>query len=343
MTSGRDLDLLVLGDVNPDLVLSGADVVFGQAETLVDDVDLTIGGSGAIMACAAARLGLRTALVGLVGADQFGEFMLREVSARGVDVRGVVVSDEVRTGLTVVLAQREDRAILTFPGAIGAMTAARVDAGLLMQARHVHVSSFYLQTALAPGLAGVLESARASEATTSVDPNWDPAEGWDGGLRELLPLIDILLPNAVEACRIADVSEVEAAAAALAAAGPLVVVKLGGDGALAVPAGGGELVRASPPQRVVDPVDAIGAGDTFDAGLLAALLDGRVAGGRPGLRLRVRDAVDARGRRDRGAADARRGPRGQPPGLAPGTARWRPSRSRAAARSPSPRLDGTRR
>jgi sugar/nucleoside kinase (ribokinase family) len=107
-----------------------------------------------------------------------------------------------------------------------------------------------------------------------VDPNWDPAEGWDGGLRELVPQIDILLPNAVEACRIAGVPEVGAAAAALAAAGPLVVVKLGGDGALAVPAGGGDLVRVTPPQRVVDPVDAIGAGDTFDAGLLAALLDG---------------------------------------------------------------------
>jgi sugar/nucleoside kinase (ribokinase family) len=276
-----DLDLLVLGDVNPDLVLSDAamNVAFGQAETLVDDAELTIGGSAAIMACGAARLGLRTALTGLVGADQFGEFMLRAVSERGVDVSGVTVSAEVRTGLTVVLARPDDRAILTFPGAIAAMTAERVDAELLARARHVHVASFFLQTALVPGLATLLRSARAHGATTSVDPNWDPAQRWDGGLRGLLGEVDVLLPNAAEACRLAGVSDAEAAAVKLAAAGPLVAVKLGAEGAVAAPAGGeGELVRAAPPERVVDPVDAVGAGDAFDAGLLFALLGGQRLG-----------------------------------------------------------------
>ncbi len=274
-----DVDLLVLGDVNPDLVLSDASmaVAFGQAETLVDDAELTIGGSGAIMACGAARLGLRTALAGLVGDDQFGAFMLREVSARGVDVSAVAISGEVRTGLTVVLVRPNDRAILTFPGAIARMTAALVDAGWLARIRHVHVSSFFLQTGLVAGLADVLQAARAGGATTSVDPNWDPAEDWDGGLRELLPLIDVLLPNAVEACRIAGVPDDDpaAAASALAQLGPLVAVKLGAEGAVAAPAGGGEPVRAIPPQRLVDVVDAVGAGDAFDAGLLCALLDGR--------------------------------------------------------------------
>jgi sugar/nucleoside kinase (ribokinase family) len=275
-----ELDLLVLGDVNPDLVLADAamDVAFGQAETLVDDAELAIGGSGAIMACGAARLGLRTALAGLVGPDQFGEFMLRAVAERGVDVSGVVVDSGVRTGLTVVLARPDDRAILTFPGAIARMTAAHVDGGLLRRARHVHVASFFLQTALVPGLADLLQVARAAGATTSLDPNWDPAEDWDGGLHELLPLIDVLLPNAVEACRIAGVSDGDpgAAAMALAAAGPLVAVKLGAEGALAAPAGGGgEPVRATPPQRLVDAVDAVGAGDAFDAGLVCALLEGR--------------------------------------------------------------------
>jgi sugar/nucleoside kinase (ribokinase family) len=291
-----DLDLLVLGDVNPDLVLSDAamDVAFGQAESLVDDAELTIGGSGAIMACGAARLGLRTALAGLVGADQFGAFMLRAVSERGVDVSGVTVSGELRTGLTVVLARPDDRAILTFPGAIAAMTAERVDADLLARARHVHVASFFLQTALVPGLAALLRSARAHGATTSVDPNWDPAQQWDGGLLRLLGEVDILLPNAAEACRlagaagaevadvadVADVTDVtdvaDVAATKLAEAGPLVAVKLGADGAVAAPAGGkGELVRAAPPEQVVDAVDAVGAGDAFDAGLLCALLSGQ--------------------------------------------------------------------
>ncbi len=274
----RDIDVLVLGDVNPDLVLSdqAMDVAFGQAETLVDDAELTIGGSGAIMACGAARLGLRTALAGLVGTDQFGEFMLRAVSERGVDVSGVVVDPEVRTGLTVVLARPGDRAILTFPGAIATMTAADVDAGLVARARHVHVSSFFLQTALVPGLAELLRAARAGGATTSVDPNWDPSGQWDGGLHDLIADVDVLLPNAMEAMRLAGVEEDPAhAAAVLAARGPMVSVKLGAEGAVAVPAGGGDVVRAEPPGFVVDPVDAVGAGDSFDAGLLCARLGGR--------------------------------------------------------------------
>jgi sugar/nucleoside kinase (ribokinase family) len=276
VSAARNVDLLVLGDVNPDLVLSDAslEVAFGQAETLVEDAELTIGGSGAIMACAAARLGVGTALAGLVGDDQLGAFMLDAVSARGVDVSGVVVEPGVRTGLTVVLARPGDRAILTFPGAISAMTADRVDAALVRRARHVHVSSFFLQTGLAPGLLDVLSDARAGGATTSVDPNWDPSGGWDGGLRALLDEVDVLLPNAVEACRIAGAADVKRAAAALAAHGPLVVVKLGADGALAVPGGGGDVLRAEPPRGVPEPMDAVGAGDTFDAGLLAGLLAG---------------------------------------------------------------------
>jgi sugar/nucleoside kinase (ribokinase family) len=276
----RDLDLLVLGDVNPDLVLSDAslNVAFGQAETLVQSAELTTGGSGAIMACAAARLGLRTALTGLVGDDQFGAFMREALAARGVDVGAVVTDPSVRTGLTVVLARPGDRAILTFPGAIAAMSADRVDRAVLARAHHIHVSSFYLQTALAPGLGELLRAARAAGATTSVDPNWDPSGNWAGGLRELLGEIDVLLPNEAEACRIAGVDDVRRAAQALARHGPLVAVKLGAEGALVMPAGGGAVVRAQPPRGLGEPVDAVGAGDTFDAGLLTGLLFGEPLG-----------------------------------------------------------------
>jgi len=270
----RDLDLLVLGDVNPDLVLSDAsmEVTFGQAETLVSDAELTIGGSGAITACAAARLGLRTAIAGLVGDDQFGAFMLRAVSERGVSVSGVAIDPAVRTGLTVVLARPGDRAILTFPGAIAAMTSDRVTNALLSRARHVHVSSFFLQTSLAPGLPVLLGAARARGATTSVDPNWDPSGGWDGGLRALLPQIDVLLPNATEACRIADVDDVVRGAQALSQAGSTVVVKLGAEGAVAVAPGADPIRVVGVPG--IEAVDAVGAGDAFDAGLLAGLLGG---------------------------------------------------------------------
>jgi sugar/nucleoside kinase (ribokinase family) len=268
------LDLLVLGDVNPDLVLFSPSLepAFGQAETLVDDAELVIGGSGGIMACGAARLGLRTALSGIVGDDVFGAFMRRALEQRGVDVSGVVVDPALRTGLTVVLAREGDRAILTHAGAVEDLRAELVDSGLLAAARHVHLASWFLQTALRPGAAEMFARARRAGATTSLDPNWDPSGDWDHGLSDLLGELDVLLPNVEEVQRIAGVSGVEAAARALAERGPTVVVKLGAEGALAVAAGGGAPVRC--PAAGVAARDTVGAGDSFDAGFLCGSLAG---------------------------------------------------------------------
>ncbi|HEY6399707.1 MAG TPA: sugar kinase [Solirubrobacteraceae bacterium] len=273
VASARQLDLLVLGDLNPDLILSGEDVqpAFGQVERLVDAAELTIGGSGAIVACGAARLGLSTAIVGVVGADLFGRFMRDALGERGVDVSAVVVDPSARTGLTVILSRPADRAILTFPGTISALTPTHVDRELIRSARHVHVSSFFLQTALAEGLGALLAEARAAGASTSVDPNWDPQERWNGGLRGVLRHTSVFLPNGQEVVRIADEQDPEAAARALAAEGPLVAVKLGADGALA--ARQGEITRVSAPPGI-DALDTTGAGDSFDAGVIAGLLAG---------------------------------------------------------------------
>ena len=183
-----DFDVVVLGDCNPDLVLSGERIepAFGQVERLVDGAELTIGGSGGIMAAGAARLGLRTAFVGVVGDDLFGSFMRDALAQRGVDTGAIAVEASARTGLTVILSRAGDRAILTFPGTIAALSADGVIPELVARARHLHVASYFLQTALVPGLAKLFGRARAAGASTSIDPNWDPTERWDGGLREVL-------------------------------------------------------------------------------------------------------------------------------------------------------------
>ncbi len=270
-----DLDLLVLGDCNPDLILRGDSVepAFGQVERVIDSADLTIGGSGAITACAAARLGLRTAIAGVLGDDEFGRFMVGALRERGVETAGLIIDPDARTGLSVILSRDQDRAILTFPGAIASLQPRAVDPALLARARHVHVSSFFLQTALTPGLGAVLAGVRRRGGSTSVDPNWDPSERWDGGLVKLLSDVDILLPNAVEVVRIAGGGDPDEAARRLAGRGPLVAVKLGADGALAARAGADSVNVRAPAVGVV--IDAVGAGDSFDAGVLAALLDGQ--------------------------------------------------------------------
>ncbi len=264
-------DLLVLGDANPDLIVRG-DVTpeFGQAEKLVDRADLVIGGSGAIAACGAGRLGLRVAFAGVVGDDVFGRFMLDALAERGVDTTGVVVDPSRPTGLSVVLSKGEDRATLSALGAIADLREGVIDHAFLRAARHVHVSSYFLQTELRPELPALFQEAREAGASTSIDPNWDPADEWDGGLLSLLSQTDCFLPNSVEARAITGVDDIDVAALTLAERGAVVAVKFGQGGGLAL--WGDEVVRSeSIPANVVD---TTGAGDSFDAGFLA----GRLAG-----------------------------------------------------------------
>lgn len=274
------LDVLVLGDLNPDLVLTG-DVVprFGQAEQLLDGADLLLGGSGAITAHGLARLGARVALVAQVGPDVFGDLVLGTLHGAGVDVTRVGRSASAGTGLSVILSDGERRSTLTYLGAIDAPPPRWSRPADLPPARHLHVSSYYLQPAVAAALPSLLPLARAVGMTVSLDTNLDPT-GAFAGLPAVLPLVDYLLPNAAEVRGMAaalnpqglgDVSDLVAAAAAVAAYGPTVVVKDGSAGALLVRPDG--TVRRDP-GRGVRAVDTTGAGDTFDAGFLAALARG---------------------------------------------------------------------
>jgi sugar/nucleoside kinase (ribokinase family) len=277
----KDIDILAIGEINPDIVVSDPDPVpvFDEVERIVESVHMTVGSSSAIFACGAARLDLKVAYYGVVGDDPFGHFMLEAMRARAIDVSACLVDPARRTGSTVILTSGRDRAILTEMGAIGAMDVAAIPGSLVDRARHVHSGCFYLQETSRDRLPGFFAAARARGITTSFDTNWDPTGRWDGGVAAMIGACDVFFPNAAEARRIARQDDVEAAARALARigatgrsdGGPIVAVKLGAAGALACRAEG-PLVRI--PAMPVDPVDTTGAGDSFNAGFLRAWLDG---------------------------------------------------------------------
>lgn len=269
------LDLLVVGEINADLLVVGADVApeFGQVEKLVSRAALAAGGSSVLTACAAARLGLRTAFAGVVGDDLIGRFMLDAMAARGVDVRGVRIAPDLDTGLSVVLVDesgRRGRATLTAPGAMTALRAADVDSELLAAARHVHCGGWFLQPGLHAGLPALFAAAREAGATCSLDPNWDPAGAWDAAIRAALDHCDVFLPNEAELLRITRAPDLESALDDLARPGLAVAVKRGADGAT-WRRGDRHLRQPAP---AVDVVDTTGAGDAFDAGLVHAMLAG---------------------------------------------------------------------
>jgi len=266
----KPYDILVAGEINPDLILSGnVTPEFGQVEKLVDSAVLTVGSSSAIFACEAARLGLKVAFVSVSGDDIFGRFMLDEMNSCGVDTSAVFVRPGGGTGLSVILNRGADRAILTYPGLIHALTATEVTNDLLRRSRHLHVASYFLQTALQPGLPDLFARAHALGLTTSLDTNWDPSGEWRG-FDELLCRVDVFLPNENEALALTGTKEIESVIQRLSESCKVVAIKLGADGAIA--RRGGETARA--PAIPVEVVDTIGAGDTFDAGFLFGWLNG---------------------------------------------------------------------
>jgi sugar/nucleoside kinase (ribokinase family) len=265
----KPFDVLVAGEINPDLILSG-DVVpaFNQVEKLLNSADLTIGSSSAIFACGAARLGLKVAFIGVCGDDVFGRFILDEMQKRNVDVSNVIIRPDGQTGLSVILNNNADRAILTHLGLIADLQVSDIPDSLLRQTRHLHVASYFLQTKLQPDLPALFQRAYSLGLTTSLDTNYDPSEKWFG-FDELLSATDVFLPNKTEALSLTQANDVESASRQLASRSKLVAVKLGADGALACTHN--KITHAE--SISVNVVDTVGAGDTFDAGFMVGFLN----------------------------------------------------------------------
>jgi len=270
----KKYDIVTFGDLCVDFLMTGEDVTpeFGQVEKIVEDYFLEMGGSCSIFACQAAKLGLRVAILGKVGKDQFGELILNRMQESGVDTQYVEVDPGLKTGCGIALCKSDgDRAIMTYMGTINVLTEGDVRDDWLGMARHLHHGSYYLHTGLRPGIPNIFRRARALGLTISLDTNWDPEEGWGTGLEEVIRMVDVFLPNEQEALRIANVSNLGEAVRRLHGLGSkLVAVKQGAKGAMV---SDGKTIQHCAVEAVTGG-DSVGAGDSFDAGFLAGWLHG---------------------------------------------------------------------
>jgi sugar/nucleoside kinase (ribokinase family) len=200
-----------------------------------------------------------------------GQIALERMAASGADVSRVRrSSDGTATGMSVILGRDTWRNIVTYPGTISRLSFEDLDFDYLTSARHFHLSSFYLQTTLQPRVPELFQRLKTAGLTISMDTNDDPENRWEGGLREALQYVDVFLPNEGEASRITGKENLEEAARHLAEIVPLVVIKRGAAGAMA--RGGGTRFEAAAVS--VNPVDAVGAGDSFNAGFISQYIQG---------------------------------------------------------------------
>ena len=269
MANEKLFDLIVVGEINPDLILSGnVEPSFGQVEKAIDDAVLTIGSSSCIFACGAARLGLKVAFVGKIGQDEFGVFMSGQLALHGIDTRGVIVDKNIKTGLSVILSRGNDRAILTYSGSIPELQYHEIDIGMLVRARHLHIGSYFLLEKLQPDIPKLFREAHSNGLSTSLDTNFDPDELWDNGLNAALEETDIFFPNETELRAISHEDDNYQGMAKIAGDERIVAVKLGPKGGITYCAGETVTAEAIP----VQVVDTTGAGDSFDAGYIYGYL-----------------------------------------------------------------------
>jgi sugar/nucleoside kinase (ribokinase family) len=264
-------ELLVIGEVNVDLIMEGINQLpeLGK-ERIVDGMTLTMGSSSAILAANAAALGVSVGFVGRMGNDTFGAYMRERLDERGVDTSRMIVTPDHGTGLTVIYTSDGRRGMITYPGVMEYLTLDDVPWDYVSRGRHLHVSSYYLQSGLRPGCAELFSKAREKGLSTSLDTNWDPEEKWGEDVLDVLDHVDVFLPNDDEARLISGSDDLSRALEILSARAGTVVITCGDAGAIA--RRGDETFTI--PAVEVTPVDAVGAGDTFNAGFLSRFIRG---------------------------------------------------------------------
>jgi sugar/nucleoside kinase (ribokinase family) len=271
--SSTTFDIVLAGETNLDLILYGLpDQMPVERELLGTGFEATLGGSSSILAHNLAMLGTRVGFISEVGDDDLGRIAQLHLSRSGVDLTHFRQKPGASSGVTILLPHGKERHILTYPGVMAEFTVEDLDFAYLTSARHFHLSSLFLQTGLHRGLPKLFDRLRAAGLTLSLDTNDDPSNEWGGVLDALLDRIDILLPNEDELLRIARCSTLEAALDKLSPRVPLIVVKCGKRGAVVQFGAQQGAQRHWVDPFLVEPVDTIGAGDSFNAGFLSSYL-----------------------------------------------------------------------
>lgn len=269
----KTIDVLAIGELNVDLILNGIDgfAEIGK-EKLASNMSLTLGSSTAIFAANISSLGSKVGFLGKIGKDSFGKLVIDSLTERGIDTSMIIEDEGVATGATVILNYDEDRAMVTHPGAMDFLTLDDITDEKLIQSKHIHFSSLFLQPGIRNDIQKLFTKAKNLGLTTSLDTQWDPAENWDFDYQSILPFVDVFLPNETELLHLSKASTVTEALDKLKPFAQNIVVKRSSKGAVLQQKDGELLERPAYLNSSV--VDAIGAGDSFNAGFIHQFVKG---------------------------------------------------------------------
>ncbi len=261
--------LLCYGNIVMDILVRPVDRIAWNTTIWVEAIEQRMGGNGANTSYAAAVCGTAVRLVSVAGRDAFGDRLLGELAAGGVDVGPVRRMDGPTAATVALVNSAGDRLFLHRIGAgAQAFEPPDLDAALTAGMSRFHMANLFSLPGLRRHAGEVLRRARAAGLATSVDTGWDSLERWMADLAPCLPSTDLLFVNQDEAQRLGGSSDTGEAARRLREGGArVVVVKLGAQGCAVFDAAGEVRV----PAFDVPVVDTTGAGDCFAGAFLAAL------------------------------------------------------------------------
>lgn len=269
----KNIDVLVVGELNVDIILDQI-VSFPEIgkEKIAKKLTITLGSSSAIFASNLSTLGTNVAFLGKIGTDNHAEIIKTSLQEKGVNTDLILETKDHKTGLTIVMNYNMDRANITYPGAMNYLLEPEITDKMLEQAKHMHLSSVFMQKGLKDSIVNLFKRAKKLGLTTSLDPQWDPAEKWDLDLENLLPLVDVFLPNAKEFQYITNTSSIAAGLEKVKEYANIMAIKDGEHGAHLWQ--NGQLIT-KPAYLNAHVADCIGAGDSFNAGFISQFIKGK--------------------------------------------------------------------
>ncbi|HSV74675.1 MAG TPA: carbohydrate kinase family protein [Chthonomonadales bacterium] len=240
-------------------------------QVVTETVRLLPGGGAVNTACALARMGLPAAVFSKAGADAMGRLLSQEIAATGADASGLLLAEGEATPFTFVGVHPDgERTFVHTPGANLRFTPGDLDLDRLLNADLLLWQDLWALPGLDREAPAILAEARRRGCTTLLDECWGLSPNrdvWEAAL----PYCDLVLPSASDLAAIyPGASPHEIADRALAGGARAVCLKLGAHGCLLATPDGRERIPALPAQVV----DVTGAGDCWDAGLIAGLLAG---------------------------------------------------------------------
>lgn len=260
------LDVVIISSaVFCDLIFTGLPGIPGLGQELyAEDFALCPGGMAANTGIALARLGMKVGLIATIGRYPLGDLLMSQLELEGLDLSHVDLREDEPTAVSVSMSVPEDRSFVTYPSPSHSCSYAwpAMDLDFISRARHVVISG--------PDVTpSQLAQIHRTGVTVTMDVGWESTRRLDS-VFELLPLVDLFVPNELEACLITGTTAPTDALLELSRYVPHPVIKLGSRGSMA--AVDGKVLEV--PSIDVEPIDTTGAGDVFAAGLIYGYLKG---------------------------------------------------------------------